>query len=520
MRIHLLVVLCAGVGYAASCDSIAAAKFDSTIISSAQVVAAGAFVPPSGPKAAIYKKTPEFCRVQGVLAPSNDSNIQFEVWLPVKGWNGRYLGVGNGGFGGSIGYTALADAVANGYAVSSTDTGHQGGVTDGLWALGHYEKIVDFGYRAIHDTADTSKAIIKAFYGGVAKRSYFSSCSNGGRQGLMEAQRYPADYDGIIAGAPANYFTHLLVGAVWDAQAQEGAGYIPPAKVKLIDAAALEQCDATDGLKDGLISDPTKCHFNPAKLQCKGAAAENCLTSAQVKALEKIYAGPKNSKGEQIFPGYEPGGELGMGGWPLWITGLAPGKSLQVAFANGFFADMTFEDATWDYRKMNFDKDVAATDDKDAKIFNATDPNLTAFKDRGGKLLIYHGWSDAAIPPANSIHYYESVQEKLGREEAAEFVQLYMVPGMQHCGGGPGPDNFGATTTAPADAEHSMITAIEQWVEKGSAPKQIIATKYKVDENPESGVARSRPLCPYPMVDKYSGSGSVDDAANFSCVAK
>jgi hypothetical protein len=503
MRLHISMALaaCATIVSAADCDHVAG-----------KVVAAGGFVAPSGAKAAIFKTTPEFCRVQGVLAPSADSHIEFEVWLPVTGWNGKYLGVGNGGFAGSIGYTALADAVANGYAASSTDTGHQAGGTDGTWALGHYEKMVDYGYRAIHETAAKTKAIVAEFYGGAPKRSYFSSCSNGGRQALMEAQRYPADYDGIIAGAPANYFTHHLAGFVWNAQALDDAGYIPATKLKLIEAAAVASCDANDGVKDGVIDDPTKCRFDPAVLQCKGEPSDGCLTEAQVGALKKIYAGPKN-----VFPGYEVGAETGLGGWGSWITGFSPGKSTQLAFANGFFGDMIFQDASWDYRKMNFDRDMKIADDKGARIFNATDPNLKGFQDRGGKLLLYHGWSDAAIPPTNTIQYYESVVAKMGRKQAGEFVELFMVPGMQHCGGGPGPNDFGALSPAPADPDRSMMKSIEQWVEKGAAPQKIVATKYKVDGNPASGVARTRPLCPYPLVAKYSGSGSTDEAANFSC---
>jgi len=505
MKLLILVAFTACLGFAANCDHVGGT-----------VVAAGAFAPPSGPKAAIYKVTPEFCRVQGVLTPTADSHIEFEVWLPSSGWNGKYLGVGNGGFAGSIGYTALADAVANGYAASSTDTGHQAGGTDGAWALKHYEKMVDYGYRAIHETAEKSKALVSAFYGDAPKWTYFSSCSNGGRQALMEAQRYPADYDGIIAGAPANYFTHHLAGFVWNAQALDAAGYIPPVKLKLIESAALAAC----GSDNGVIDDPSKCHFDPATIACKGEASDSCLTEAQVAALKKIYAGPQNSKGEQLFPGYEPGGETGLGGWGAWITGFSAGKTAQLAFGNGFFGDMIFQDAAWDYRKMNFDSDMKVADDKGARIFNATDPNLKAFKDHGGKLLLYHGWSDAAIPPVNTIHYYESVLQKMGPNDAHEFVELFMVPGMQHCGGGPGPNDFGAKSPARADTDNSMIKSLEQWVEKGTMPAKIIATKYKTDGNRASGVARTRPLCPYPMVAKYSGSGSADDAANFSCASK
>ncbi|HTB15327.1 MAG TPA: tannase/feruloyl esterase family alpha/beta hydrolase [Bryobacteraceae bacterium] len=505
----LILIGVAGVGFAADCDRVGGT-----------VVAAGAFAPASGPKAAIYKITPEFCRVSGVLTPAADSHIEFEVWMPVKGWNGKYLGVGNGGFAGSIGYPALADAVANGYAASSTDTGHQGNGIDGTWALGHHEKMVDYGHRAIHETAEKAKALVAAYYGDAPKWNYFSSCSNGGRQALMEAQRYPADYDGIIAGAPANDFTHVAFGFVWNQQALDGEGNIPLAKLKAIENAALASCDAEDGVKDGVIDDPTKCHFDPAVLTCKGEASDSCLTEAQVAALKKIYSGPKNSKGTTLFPGFEPGGETGLGGWGAWITGFSPGKSAEMAFANGFFADMTFQDKNWDFRKMNFDGDAKVTDDKMAHLYNATNPDMKAFKAHGGKLLLYHGWSDAALPPTNTIHYYESVVAKMGRREASEFVELYMVPGMQHCGGGPGPNEFGAMSPAAASADHSMMKSIEQWVEKGTAPEKIIATKYKADGNPSSGVARTRPLCPYPMAAKYSGSGSTDEAANFSCAVK
>ena len=476
---------------------------DATI--SASEVAAGAFAPPSG-SAAAFKGLPAFCRVQGVLKPSGDSNIEFEVWLPLSGWNGKYQGTGNGGFAGSIQYAALAAGVQNGYATSSTDTGHQGGVTDGEWALNHYEKIVDFGYRAVHETADASKAIVKAYYGGAAKRSYFAGCSHGGRQALMEAQRYPNDYDGIVAGAPANYLTHHVSGFVWNVAALDAAP-IPVNKLKTIESAAVEACDAGDGLKDGLIGDPAKCHFDPAKLLCTGADADTCLTQAQVDTLKKIYAGPKNSKGEQIFPGYLPGGETGFGGWAAWITGMGTAKSLQSAFAKGFFADMIFSDPNWDYHKFDFDRDVKVADDKGARTFNATDANLKAFKDRGGKLILFHGWSDAAIAPVNTVNYYESVAAK--NKDAAKFVQLYMVPGMQHCAGGPGPSEFGGLGPNGGDPEHSLTKSLERWVEDGTAPEKVIA----------KGGTRTRPLCPYPQVGKYKGTGSIDDAANFTCAA-
>jgi feruloyl esterase len=492
---------------AADCGGLTALKLKDTTITATEV-AAGAFAPPSGP-AAPYKEVPTFCRVQGTIKPSADSDIEFEVWLPVSGWNGKYQGVGNGGFAGSIPYNLLAAGVRSGYATSSTDTGHKGTATDGEWALNHYEKIVDFGYRAIHETADVSKAIVKAYYGGAAKRSYFTGCSNGGRQALLEAQRYPNDYDGIIAGAPANFLTHHLVGFVWNAQALDKAP-IPASKMKTIEAAALEACDAMDGVKDGVIDDPTKCHLDPSKLLCSGAENDSCLTQAQIDTLKKIYAGPKNSKGDQIFPGYLPGGESGLGGWGGWITGMGTAKSLQFAFAKGFFSDMIFSDPNWDFHKFDFDKDTRITDDKGARTFNATDPNLKALRDRGGKLIIFHGWNDPAIAPVNTLNYYESVLGKMGQKQSASFVQLYMVPGMQHCGGGPGPNDFGALVPNNLDPEHSMTKSLERWVEDGVAPEKVIA----------KNASRTRPLCPYPQVAKYKGPGSTDDSANFTCVGK
>ena len=507
---------------AATCDSLTALKLADTTIRSAKTVAAGAFTLPGDPPPppsllASFRKLPAFCRVQGVIQPSSDSHIEFEVWLPSSGWNNKVQGVGNGGFAGSIGYPGLAESVMSGYASSSTDTGHKGTGTDGEWALGHPEKIVDYGYRAIHETAEKSKAIVRAFYGEMPKHSYFSSCSNGGRQALMEAQRYPADYDGIIAGAPANFLTHIGASFIWDAQATETdpASYIPAEKYPAIEAAAVAACDARDGLKDGLIDDPTQCRFKPATLLCKGPESPACLTQPQIAAMEKIYAGPRNSQGQQVYPGFLPGGETGRNGWEGWISGQAPGKSVQYAFATQAGANLLFQNAAWDFRAFNLDRDVKIADDSLGSRLNAVDPNLKALKDRGAKLILYHGWSDPALAPLGTVNYYQSVVAKMGQKETAGFVRLYMVPGMQHCAGGPGPDSFGAAPGGPqADSQHSLSLALESWVEKGTAPGEIIAGKYAGQR-----IVRTRPLCPYPQVARYSGSGSPDDASNFTCVA-
>lgn len=481
----------------------------------AQAVPAGPYSPSGGAR---VTATADFCRVSLVLKPSSDSDINVEVWLPATGWNGKFQGVGNGGFAGSIDFAALAGAVSKGYAAASTDTGHRGGTTDGAWALNHSEKITDFGYRAVHETADQAKSVIKALYGNNPKRSYFSSCSNGGRQALMEAQRYPADYDGIIAGAPAGFWTHLLVQGIFDMQAiADPASYIPSAKLPAIEGAALNQCDALDGVKDGVIENPTACHFDPSVLLCKGADSNACLTEPQLVALRKIYAGPKTSKGATVMPGFSPGGEAEFNGWAAWIDGAAPGRSLQYAFGANFFKNMVFNDPDWDYKTSTVDHNVQVADDKLARTLNATDTDLRKFSGRGGKLILYHGWADAAIPPQNTVNYYEAVKQKMGAKDAKSFVRLFMVPGMEHCGGGAGVSAFGAGGVPREDADHDIDAALERWVEQGVAPERIIASKPKNAMNPAAGVARTRPLCAWPQTAHYSGTGSTDDAANFSC---
>jgi Tannase and feruloyl esterase len=504
---------------AATCESLADLKLPNTTITLAQTVAAGAFAPPSQannmPIAASYKDLSAFCRVTGTIKPTSDSEIKFEVWMPREGWNGKFHGIGNGGFAGSITYQGLAGALARGYATASTDTGHNGG--DASWALGHPEKIVDYGHRAIHEMTEKAKLVIQAFYGDGPKRSYFASCSNGGRQALMEAQRYPNDYDGIIAGAPANAFTRILTGFAWNMKMTAGdpESYIPAKKLKAIEAAALAACDGRDGVTDGVLDDPTKCGFDPAVLLCKGAETDDCLTEKQVAALKKIYAGPRNARGQLIIPGFTPGGETGPGGWTPWITGATPTAALQFFFSTQAFKNMVYNDPKWDFKTFDLERDGKLAEEKLAPVLNATDPNLNAFRARGGKLILYHGWNDAALPPVNTINYFQSVVAKLGARQANSFLRLFMAPGVQHCASGPGPDNFGQMVTATqSDPQHDLTLALERWVEQGVAPDQVIATKRAGANAPAS---RTRPLCAYPLVARYKGSGSTDDAANFSC---
>jgi len=538
MKLYSLLIalpLLGGPLLAAMCENVTNLQLADTTITGAQVVAAGQFKPsggtPSPAEAAVYRKLPAFCRVQGVIRPTSDSEIGFEVWMPISGWNQRYLAVGNGGFSGAINYTARADTNAPGlaevlvgcYATSSTNTGHRSATTDADWSLGHPEKVIDYGYRAVHATAINAKAIIDSYYGSDPKKSYFSSCSNGGRQALMEAQRYPGDYDGIVAGDASWFATHGAAGFTWIAQAlmRKPDSYIPARKVPAIEAAVIDKCDALDGVKDGVIDDPRKCHFDPAGLLCKGPESDGCLTRPQVDALQKIYAGPRNSKGEEISPGILPGGETGPRGWALWITGPEPGKSEGYLLGPaGFLAKTVYQDPSWDFRTFNFDRDMALLDDKLGPIRNAADANLKNFKERGGKLILYHGWSDPANAPLGTINYYQNVIGKMGQTSADEFLRVYMVPGMQHCGGGPGPDVLGAFPGTGADPQRGIQAALERWVENGTGPAEIIATKYKTAGKPEDGVARTRPICPYPLVARFKGSGSTDDAGNFSCVSE
>jgi hypothetical protein len=515
-----------------SCEGLAHLELSSAKILSAQTVAAGGFTPPANVTPwtvgdpSFYKMLPAFCRVVVEATPSADSSIKIEVWMPANGtnaggWNGKLQGHGNGGFAGEIGYHGLGIAVQLGYATVGTDTGHSGGGTDASWALGHPEKVRDFGYRGIHEMTRVAKAVIKVFYGRDPRGSYFSGCSNGGRQALMEAQRFPEDYDGILAGAPANFWTHLLTKALADAQATtlDAASYIPSSKLPAIARAVNAACDAQDGVADGIVNDPRKCHFDPAVMLCKDGDSEKCLTATQVTTLKKLYQGPRDSQGSEIFPGYLPGAEEGPGGWGTWITGAAPGKSLLFAFGGGYFSNIVYEKADWNYKDASVDQAEKAADKKTAQFLNATEANLVAFKTRGGKLILYHGWNDPAISALNTINYYNDVMNRMRGQAPEAFVRLYMVPGMQHCGGGPGPDSFGQGGGGAKDAQHNVALALEQWVEKGIAPNAMVATKYEGDD-PTKGAKMTRPLCPYPEIAKYKGSGDTNDAGNFACLAE
>jgi feruloyl esterase len=481
--------------YAATCESLKSLSLENTTITSAETVAAGQLSLPaagrgSAQQNAAFKQLPAFCRVAATLKPSSDSDIKVEVWLPTSNWNHKYQAVGNGGWAGVISYAAMAEALRLGYATSSTDTGHVGG--SGSFALGHQEKLIDFGYRSEHEMTVTSKAIINAFFGTTPQFSYWNGCSTGGRQGLKEAQQYPNDYDGIIAGAPANRTALSL----WIASAvlKDSASYIPASKYPVIHQAVLDACDALDGVKDGLLEDPRQCKFDPKVLLCKGGDDPSCLTASQVEAARKIYAPARNPRtGRELFPSFVPGSELG---WGVQATGPDPyGNILD------HFKYVVFKDPKWDWRTFDFDTGIDRAEQPENSVMNATDPNLKSFFAHDGKLLIYHGWADTNVATLNTIKYYNSVVDTMaGASKTSNSIRLFLEPGMGHCGGGEGPNVF------------DKVGTLEQWVEKGKTPEQIIAS-----HSSNGHLDRTRPLCAYPKVAQYKGSGSIDDAANFIC---
>ncbi len=507
MKLAIPFLLFAAPAMAAPCESLSMFSQPHVAVTLAQTVAAGQFTIPNGRGRAgrggnPFAKLPAFCRVAATLTPSADSDIKIEVWLPLAspseargargasgGWNGKLEAVGNGAWAGNISYPALATALASGYAAVSTDTGHVGG--DAKFMVGHPDKLVDFEERSVHEMTVTAKALAAAYYGSAPTRAYFNGCSTGGRQALTEAQRYPLDFDGIVAGAAANAVRTQTIGQIWLWQAthKDEASLLTPEKYAVLHKAALAQCDALDGVTDGVIENPTTCTFDPSVTLCKGGEGPDCLTAAQVAAAKKIYAGASNARTHtRIYPGLEPGSETG------WNMSVA---ARPVNYSEDFFKYVVYKNPDWDPKSLNYDSDVAAAA-KVATGLDATDPDLSKFTAHGGKLLMYHGWADPGIPPGNSVQYYESVLKTTKR--ARDAVRLFMVPGMAHCGGGDGTSTF------------DMVAAIDAWAATGAAPQRIPASRVV-----NGSVVRTRPLCAYPSVAAYTGSGSTDDAANFVC---
>lgn len=491
----------------APCESLANLKLDKATITSAEMVAeapqpargagrgrAGAPGAPAGargagttPRAAVAPQPslmiPEHCRVQLDLKPTSDSLIKMEMWLPpMDKWNGKFMGVGNGGFAGSIqGLTnEMPEALRRGYATAGTDTGHEG--PGGDWAIGHPEKMIDFGYRSTHDMTLKAKQIVKTFYDRSAQYSYFKGCSTGGRMAVMEAQRYPSDYDGIIAGSLANRHIHMWTAGVERSVelSRHPERAVSKEQAALVNNLVTEKCDA---LHEGFLNDPRSCKVDFSVLKCQaGASGNSCLTDAQLETVETYYGGVKNSKGELIFSGQALGNPMPA----QQPNPRGPGATFDLV-------RIAKDDPNVDWHTFDFDRDMKLLDKKLGYV-DAVDPDLSKFKSHGGKLLMTHGWADTGITPENTIWYYDQVLDKMGKDQG-DWMRLFMAPGMGHCGGGPGVNTF------------DSITALENWVEKGKAPDTMM------------GVGRDmkRPLCPYPQNPEYKGSGDLKDPSSWVC---
>lgn len=495
---RLALSLLAAIGVAApagaqtrDCAALARLSLPDVRITTAEMIQGGArWAYPRSPFNLFAGPNPStdrrFCRVVGVI----EREIGFEVWLPPE-WNGRFLGVGNGGYTGAINYPSLNLGLTRGFATASTDTGHQTptGFFDDSWVAGHPDRVENFGHRAHHLLADRAKRIVRAYYGRPAEFAYYDGCSSGGWQGLTEAQRYPGDYDGIVAGAPANNFIRLQTRGFWlGAVARANpAGDFGQAEFTLLNTAVLAQCDPADGVRDGIMSDPEGCGFDPASLLCRPGQTDQCLSQAQVERARLVY-GPRNTPGGlALYPG---------NAWGVAPFVVLPGVAINEPM---LMRMIPASERRWTPETFDPDRDIPQLEARYGASLGAWNPNLRPFAARGGKLLVYHGWTDALLSPWNSIAYWEAVNRRMGARNVPSFFRLFMAPGVDHCRGGAGPDRFDA------------LTAVMAWRERGQAPDRLIAAT--------AGGNRTRPLCPHPQVARYSGTGSTDEAANFQCVA-
>lgn len=480
------------------------------IIGGGRIMSAEPVQPLNEPRSVVstsLKANAPYCRVRALLHPVIGSTIHVEVWLP-ETWNGKMLGLGGGGYSGGLGSVErLREAANQGYAGLATDAGHK--VSAGAkWAHGKPEQIVDWGYRANHVSAQFAKALIATHYGRPVRRTYFHGCSNGGRDALMEARRYPEDYDGIIAGAPAADWTGMTASFIWNWQAifqAKGAENLP-LKIPAVSSAIRAKCDMNDGVQDGVLENPHSCPFDPAELQCRAGNQADCLTAPEVDALRKIYVGPRLKNAKRVFAGFPVGDEdipLNAGGW------LAKGPEGTGAFGAEFFRWMVYQDPKWKMENFVLDRDYPNALGRMGPIVDSHDPDLRGLVRRGAKLIIYHGWSDARIQADATLMYYNAVRRRIGGAATQRHVRLFMVPGMAHCTGGPGPDEF------------DMLSHLDAWVERGTAPDRVVASKYQSGSGGHSEkvrkLIRTRPLCAWPKTAQYRGTGSTDDEANFVC---
>ena len=516
------------------CAALANMTLENAQVTSAELIADGAEVPGAtvpdfaamgagGP----LKGMPEFCRVVGKSRPEPGSDINFEVWLPSSGWNGRFLSAGNGGFAGYINYPEMASALASGHATANSDTGHTGNPQAGDWARDNPVAVRDYGWRAVHETTVAAKALLRSFYGRPQDKAYFSSCSNGGRQALMEASRFPEDYDGIIAGAPAAPFSKLLLAMAWSQQAQMPKGAaISSKQVKFIEAEVIRQCDTADGVKDGLVDDPRQCRFDFARFSCARSKSEQCLSAPQVKALRKIHAGPTDSKGRPVarpylLSGGEAGSPVPFMGWENWVVArdsVSPlGRPANAIYPESLLRDFVDEPFAT-VETFDWDKHPALVAERIGKDLDPA-PTLKPFFDRGGKLIIWHGWADAAIPALGAIDYYNDAL-RLGGANASESMRLFLIPGMQHCVGGLGAGSFGQMAAPkPSDvADRHLGMAMRNWVEGGRAPDAVVGTTgFAFPGVPQAGPVRERLHCAWPKQAKLAPGADPDKASSYTC---
>lgn len=517
----------------AACERLASLSLANTTITLAQVTNAGAFVVPVNPagrggggSSALagtiglvpdvpgrvtantaglglgynggrgippFSTLPAFCRVVATLKPSPSSDVRMEMWLPIAGWNGHFRGTSPNGLGGVINYNAMGVGLIDGFAVASTDTGHQGG--DTAW-MQDPEKVTDFAGRAMHGTTVAGKALTAAYYGAGPRYSYMIECGGGSAAALHEVQKFPADYNGVVVGGHAAHLTRQIFGQLWlwAAAHPNGEAILPAAKLTVIHDAVLARCDRLDGVPDGLLENPRRCTFDPKEIACRAGDEPNCLTPPQVEAVRKIYAGPTNPRtNEPVWPPLYRGSELD---WRFFTDTPGP-----IGIATSTLRDAILKDPAWDYRTaLDFDRDVALADRSDIARANASNPDISAYTQRGGKLILSGGWNNALVPAGAVLDYYNRVEAGIGRDETRRAVRLYMVPGMIECNGGPGTDTF------------DLLGVMRRWVERGEAPTEVIASRVE-----HGKVVRTRPLCPYPQEATYRGTGSTDNAANFVC---
>lgn len=513
---------------AAACERLAADASPTVRITAATVVPAGAFVPPGGRAGGpppvnattptgrvglgaaglglgrnggranvLYAELSAFCRVVVTLVPTPTSDIRAELWLPMTGWNGNFIGTSPNGMGGAIPYGSMANALRDGYAVMGEDTGHRG--NEPTW-MDDQDRRLDFGHRAIHEATVFAKALTTKYYERAPRYSYMRECGGASTAALAVVQNYPADYDGVVVGGFAAYWTRQTFSQMWPFAAthETPASYVPPAKYPAIHRAVMNACDALDGVRDGVLEDPTRCNWQPSAIACSGVDTLECLTPPQVEAVRKVYEGPVNARtGEKLQSPLYRGSEL------EWELLLGPQPLGGVGPMIPFFRSFVFKDQSWDYRTrpLNYDSDLLQAQAPDITVINAVKPDISQFVDRGGKLILANGWSNAIVPPGHTVQYYQDVRSAIGARATDQGVRLYMVPDMSECNGGAGTDTF------------DMFAEMRRWVEQGQAPAAVPASRVE----PDGRVSRTRPLCPFPQVATYNGAGSTDDARNFTC---